>query len=112
MQPHARDREREVKGRRFRAEPYIPKQIGDGSRFDHRRISQRQIADRTHSLLELAGDTSALAGVITVVRTRSKFVHQQLAVFKDEHLDDKQSNDLKLLCDLQSEITRDFVQLV
>src|SRR4051812_626538 len=100
VQAHTGYSQRAIKRRWMWTKPHVTKQIRNGRRLDHTRISQWKIANRAHCLFKLAGNTGALTGVITVVGTRSKLVYQELLIFQHEHLNHEQSNYLKLLRNL------------
>src|SRR4051812_32081244 len=57
VQAHTGYSQRAIKGRRMWTKPHVTKQIRNGSRLDHTRISQWKIANRTDCLLKLAGNT-------------------------------------------------------
>ncbi len=56
-------------------QPEVPQQVNDGCGAHNPHISQRQVAHRTHRLLELARHATALAGVVAVMWPRSQFVY-------------------------------------
>ena len=77
---------------------------------DQRCIAERQIASSANQLLKLAGDASALALVIAVVRARGEFVDEQLTLFRHEHLHAKQALDAELRDDAARPVLRRATQ--
>ena len=59
---------------RFALKPKVTQQIRNRCRTHDPHVAQGEIAHRAHRLLELAGHTTALAGVIAVVRPRRQLI--------------------------------------
>ena len=93
-------------GMAFFVEPEIAKEIGDGGGLDYGHVSQREVADGAHSLLELAGDAGPLTGVVAVVGTRCELVDEQLAVFGYEHFNSKQTFEAHFVRDAARDLLR------
>ena len=100
MQAHTGNSQCAIKRGRMWPKPHVTKQIGNGSRFDYARIAQWQIANRSHCLFKLAGNTGTLTGVIAVVGARCKLVYQELPVLQHKHFNHEQPDYLELLRNL------------
>src|SRR5262245_6881527 len=86
MQADPRLRQRRLEWRRSML-PQLTEQIADGAGPENSRVAERQIADRSHDLLELTRRARDLRLVIRVVGARRKLVDEQRSVREQEYLD-------------------------